>query len=69
MGLLKKVIGGLKPKYREVVVLHYFEEKSYQEISEMINIPKNTVGVLINRAKKQISKQMEPALRGKGGQI
>lgn len=55
---LKKVIDGLKTKYREVLLLHYFEEKSYQEISDIMKHPKSTIGVLINRAKKQILKKM-----------
>lgn len=54
--LVKKAIDRLKPKYREVIVLHYFEEKSYEEISAIFNIPRGTVGVLINRAKKQITR-------------
>jgi RNA polymerase sigma-70 factor (ECF subfamily) len=40
-------------KYREVLVLRYFEEKDYQEISDILKKPKGTVSTLINRAKKQ----------------
>ena len=34
--------------------LKYFEEKSYEEISDILRIPINTVGTLINRAKQKI---------------
>ncbi|MDX9893687.1 MAG: RNA polymerase sigma factor [Patescibacteria group bacterium] len=47
----------LKPKYREVIVLRYFEEKSYDEISDIIKKPTGTVGTMINRAKKQFKEK------------
>jgi RNA polymerase sigma-70 factor, ECF subfamily len=48
-----KALDGLKPKYKEVIILKYFEEKNYQEISDIIKKPSGTVGTLLNRAKKQ----------------
>lgn len=47
-------------KYREPILLYFLEEKSYEEISDILRIPVNTVGTLIHRAKKmlrQICKQ------------
>lgn len=41
----------LAPKYREPLVLYYFEDLSYQEISDVLQIPVSTVGVRINRGK------------------
>lgn len=41
-------------KYRKVLMLRYFSEKSYEEIGRMIGSPVNTVGTLINRAKKKL---------------
>lgn len=46
----------LSPKYREVIVLHFIESMSYQEISEVLKIPVTTVGVRILRAKSQLKK-------------
>jgi RNA polymerase sigma-70 factor (ECF subfamily) len=37
-------------KYREVIVLRYYEEKSYEEISDICRCPVSTVGVRIRRA-------------------
>jgi len=45
----------LDPKYREPLVLYYFDELSYQEIADVLHIPIATVGVRINRAKKQLA--------------
>lgn len=44
----------LPDKYREVLEMRYFGEKSYEEISEKLGKPINTVGTLINRAKKKL---------------
>ena len=57
---LKKELSGyiskLKLKYRESIILHYFEEKSYEEISDILRIPTSSVGTLIHRAKKKLKK-------------
>lgn len=44
----------LPSKYREVIVLHYLEGKSYDEISDILRKPPGTIATWINRAKKQI---------------
>jgi RNA polymerase sigma-70 factor, ECF subfamily len=41
-------------KYREVLEMRYFQEKSYEEIGKILKKPVNTVGTLINRAKKKL---------------
>ncbi len=46
----------LKAKYREVVVLYFYEEFDYKEISDVLKIPISTVGVRLKRAKEQIKK-------------
>jgi RNA polymerase sigma-70 factor, ECF subfamily len=45
----------LPEKYRKVLKLRYFSEKSYEEIGRIIGSPVNTVGTLINRAKKKLA--------------
>jgi len=42
----------LEPKYREPIILYYVEELTYEEISDIMQIPISTVGVRIKRAKK-----------------
>ena len=53
-------LGLLKPKYREPLVLFYFEERTYEEISEILRLPRNTVGTLISRAKTQLKSLLLP---------
>jgi len=51
---LKKLIDNLPLKYKDIIILRYFEDKSYEEISDIIRKPISTVGTLINRAKNKI---------------
>ena len=46
----------LELPYKEVVELYYFEDKSYEEISDILHIPTTNVGVLLFRAKKTLQK-------------
>lgn len=48
----------LKLKYREPLILFFLEEKTYQEISEILKIPKNTVGTLILKGKKSLKQNL-----------
>ena len=43
-------------KYSEVLSLYYLEEKSYDEISDILRLPIGTVGTRINRGKLIIKK-------------
>ena len=40
------------------IMLLYLEEKSYDEISEIIGISKSNVGVRINRAKESLKQNL-----------
>lgn len=52
--LINKALEKIKTKYREVIVLHYFEEKSYQEIAEILNTSTNSVGTLLRRGRLKL---------------
>lgn len=49
-------IKSLPIKYREPLLLYVYENKNYEEISEILMMPKSTVGVRINRAKALLKK-------------
>lgn len=51
---LEQTLASLDPKYREVLVLFYFEEKSYDEIADILHIPKATVGVRLARGRAHV---------------
>lgn len=52
--VLEQCLGALDIKYREVLVLFYFEEKDYKEIAEILQIPTATVGVRLRRGRKKM---------------
>lgn len=47
------------------IILLYLEEKSYDEIAEIIGISKSNVGVRINRAKKALKQNLKKLYHGK----
>jgi len=53
-----EAIRKLPIKYRQVLLLRYFSDNSYEEISEILDKPLNTVGTLINRAKKKLYEEI-----------
>jgi len=55
---LADVIQTLPQKYYDVFILHVSEQRSYQEISDILKIPLGTVGTRINRSKAYIKKKL-----------
>lgn len=49
-----KALASLAPKYRDVLTLRYFEERSYSEMSDILELPVGTVSTLIHRAKRSL---------------
>lgn len=49
--MLDQGLDQLDEKYREVLVLFYYEDLDYQAIADILHIPVSTVGVRLNRAK------------------
>lgn len=41
-------------KYRDALILRFFEHKEYEEISDILKIPPGTVGTLIYRGKREL---------------
>lgn len=54
---MKQIIEDLPYKYREVIILRFLEDKSYEEIIDIIQKPKGTVAALVSRGKKLIWQQ------------
>lgn len=63
--LLKDSLEELPLNYRVPLALFFLEEKSYDEISEVLRMPVGTVGTRINRGKKHLKKIVQK----KGGEI
>ncbi len=56
---IRRVLNKMDFKYREVLILKFLEEKSYEEISDILKKPTGTVATLINRAKKYFKKEAD----------
>lgn len=54
-----KILDNLDAKYREVLILKYFDEKNYNEISDITKKPMGTVASLLNKAKDEFRQEME----------
>ena len=57
---LQRALAGLRPHLRSALVLHYFEDRSYQEIAEILQVPIGTVGTLIHRGRNALRALLEP---------
>ena len=49
-----KALNNLPLKYKVPLVLYYMEDKSYDEIGDILKVSTGTVGTLINRGKKRL---------------
>jgi len=50
---IRRALGKLPLKYKEILVLRFLEDKSYEEIGEILKKPVSTVGVILRRAKQK----------------
>ena len=55
LSTLKLCIKQLKPHYQQIIQLRYFQERSYNEIAEIINEPLSNVKIKLLRAKKLLT--------------
>lgn len=57
--MVQNAIGDLPEKYRRVIEMRHMEEKSYQEISDILDLPLGTVKAHIFRARELLYKAMK----------
>ena len=56
---LQRLVGALPERQREAIALYAFEQMSYREIAEVMEVPINTVKTLIHRARAVLARGME----------
>lgn len=56
---MRQLVSKLKPRYRELIEKRYFEELSYEEIAEELNLPLGTVKAQLFRARDFLAQMME----------
>lgn len=52
--IMRNIIDAMPYAYKEVMVLRFLEEKSYEEIGDIVKKSKGTVASLINRGRKML---------------
>lgn len=62
--LIKLAIDTLPNKYNEAIVLRHQQEKSYEEIAEILDLPLGTVKARIFRAREMLNKALKDKLLG-----
>lgn len=55
---VRRYLKSLEPKYSRVLRLYYFDELSYEEMSNVLHIPINTVRTHLKRAKAALKKHI-----------
>lgn len=61
--LLNAAIAGLPEKYKKVIHLRHVEEKSYEEIAKILNLPIGTVKAHIFRAREVLYRALRDKIR------
>ncbi len=56
---MRDVVDKLKPRYKELVILRYFKEYSYEEIAVELNLPLGTVKAQLFRARDFLANMMQ----------
>ena len=54
---VRALVDALKPEFRTVIVLRFWEELSYEEIADVLNMPLPSVKMRLHRAKEAFRKQ------------
>ena len=57
--VLLEEIMALKPKYRQVILLHYYQGFSVNEIARILSAPQSTVSVRLRRARAMLAERLE----------
>ena len=60
--MIEETINELPERYRYVIILRHKEEKSYEEIAEIMNLPLGTVKAQIFRAREILYKKLKEVL-------
>ncbi len=58
---VQKLLKKLPAREREVVRLCYLEGRSYEEISTALNVPVNSIGPILSRARKRLRRDVKNA--------
>jgi RNA polymerase sigma-70 factor, ECF subfamily len=57
--LLRELVAALPERYRQAVLLYYFEDRGIEEVSAMLGLPTGTVKTNLHRGRKLLAEQLQ----------
>ncbi|MBI2402278.1 MAG: sigma-70 family RNA polymerase sigma factor [Gemmatimonadetes bacterium] len=57
---IEQAIGKLRPEYRACIILRHIEDRPYEEIAEILDLPLGTVKTYIHRARAELKEMLGP---------
>ena len=61
--IVRAAVADLPDRQREAIALYAFEQMTYREIAEVLQMPINTVKTLIHRARANLARALEPRMQ------
>jgi RNA polymerase sigma-70 factor (ECF subfamily) len=58
---VEAMVRQLRPQYQQVLRLYYMQDRSYDEVARMLDLPVGTVKTLLHRAKLEMAAQLTGA--------
>jgi len=55
---VEAMVAHLRPQYSQVLRLYYMQERSYEDVARMLDLPMGTVKTLLHRAKLELAAQL-----------
>lgn len=57
---IEQAVGRLRPEYRACIILRHIEDRPYEEIAEILDLPLGTVKTYIHRARGELKQMLGP---------
>ncbi len=57
---IEQAIGKLRPEYRACIILRHIEDRPYEEIADILDLPLGTVKTYIHRARAELKDALGP---------
>lgn len=57
---IEQAIGKLRPEYRACIILRHIEDRPYEDIAEILDLPLGTVKTYLHRARAELMEMLGP---------
>ena len=64
--IVRKAMDDLPKSMREVLILRYYDDRSYEQISAVLGLSKSAINGLLTRAKRKLAKSLRRTRRAGG---